>query len=189
MDSKVLFAKAIDQTGSCVRQVKAEHLGNATPCSEWDLRALLNHMVYELRWVPDILRGKTIGEVGDRYDGDTLRSDFRSAWQHAADTALVAVHRLEDNPAVHLSYGDVPASDYLAELSVDIFVHGWDASHALNYSLVFQPDACQAVYEWLLPRRDSLAASGLFAEPVDVSDGAAPQVRLLAITGREAGKA
>ena len=48
-----------------VAQIMDDQWELPTPCTEWDVRALLNHIVYGNRWVVPIMAGKTIEEVGD----------------------------------------------------------------------------------------------------------------------------
>ena len=82
-----------------------------TPDTEWDVTDLVQHLVYEQLWVPPLLAGKTIAEVGDAFDGDVLGDDPQRAWTSAAAAAQAAFAEpgaLERT--VHLSFGDVPAT-------------------------------------------------------------------------------
>lgn len=186
MNPKELFVRSVEQATGCVKQLATNHLGNPTPCTDWDVRQLLNHMVYELRWVPDLLAGKTVAEVGNRYDGDLLGTDPKSAWQHAADAAIVAVKHVNAEAAVHLSYGDVPAKDYVDEVGSDILIHTWDLDQGMSCSLMMEPDLAQYVYDRTLPKKADMAKSSLFAPAVDVPEGATIQTKLLALFGRRA---
>jgi uncharacterized protein (TIGR03086 family) len=185
MDPKELFAKAVDQVSPCVHRLEAEDLSNSTPCAEWDLQALLNHMVYELRWAPDVLRGKTIAEVGNIHDGDVLGRNPLQAWHHSVDAALVAIKQANPGIKVHLSYGDVPAGEYIAELARDMFIHGWDLGQALHCTLVFDKDITRAIFEGMEPKREQFVASSQFADPLIVADDADIQTKLLALYGRD----
>lgn len=184
MDPKELFAKAVQQATSCVRHIRSDHLPNATPCSEWDLRALLNHMVYELLWVPDLIRGKTVAEVGQIFEGDVLRTNYKTSWQHAADSALVAVHHAQPDAVVHLSYADKPAKEYILEVGTDIFIHTWDLAQAFHATLLMDEPVAQVIYNELLPRKDELAKSTVYAPAVEVDEAAPLQEKLLALVGR-----
>ena len=186
MDCKQLFAKAVESAALCVQRITPDDMDNSTPCSEWNLKQLLNHLVYELLWVPDLLKGKTIAEVGGKYDGDVLHSDPLAAWHHAADAALVAVKRCDESAAVHLSYGDKSAKDYIVEIGGDVLIHGWDVGRSLHCSTIFDESLAQVVYDAVLPRREEFAASGLFGAEVEVPADAPVQVKLLGLTGRHA---
>jgi hypothetical protein len=52
---------------------------------------LVKHLVSEQLWVPHLLRGDTIAEVGDRYEGDVLGADRSRAWERAAVDARAAL--------------------------------------------------------------------------------------------------
>ena len=41
-----------------------------TPCSAWDVRALVHHLQYEQVWVPPVFEGLTMEQLGDRFEGD-----------------------------------------------------------------------------------------------------------------------
>jgi uncharacterized protein (TIGR03086 family) len=185
MDAKTLFAKAIEQAAHCVAQTSPEDLTRPTPCSEWDLQALLNHLVYELLWVPELVKGKTVSEVGGKYDGDVLRSDFQASFKHAADAATMAVHQADLKAIAHLSYGDVSMESYINEIADDVLIHSWDICQALNASLIFEREVCQAVYDNVYPRRQEFADSGLFGTPLEVAADAPLQSKLLALVGRK----
>jgi len=184
MDPKILFKKALEQATATVKWVEARHFKNPTPCSEWNCRALVNHMLYELSWVPDVLAGKTINQVGSKYDGDLMSKDHIKNWQKAADKATKAVNEADLDKKVHLSYGDVSASDYINEIGSDLLIHSWDVDQSLKCSLVIEIELAQTIYDGYLPRKADLASSGLFGDPFDVPESARLQTKLLAIVGR-----
>lgn len=186
MDPKDLFAKTVESAGLSVRRITPEDMNNPTPCSEWDVKQLLNHLVSELLWMPDLLMGKTMAEVGTKHDGDVLHSDPLSAWHHAADGALVAVKRANLEGSVHLSHGDKSTRDYILEMASEVLVHGWDIGRGLHCSVLFDEPVASAIYDTVLPRRDELAASSTFGEPFEVPEDATMQVRLLGLMGRHA---
>lgn len=186
MDPKTLFNKAVDQAGVCVHHVHADQLTNPTPCSEWDLKTLLNHIVYELSWVPDLLAGKTVAEVGTAYDGDLLGDDPVAAWEKAKAAAKSAVETVDLNATVHLSYGDVSAEHYIREIASDMSVHGWDVGQSEQCNIIIDNDVAQATYDFMLPRSKELRASNLFGTEVPTTPTDTIQTKLLGLMGRKA---
>lgn len=184
MDSKELFKRSVLLADSCVRRVQKAQLDNETPCTEWNLRELLNHMVYELSWVPDLLAGKTIAEVGEKYEGDLLEKNPITAWENVRQKAAKAVADADLQEIIHLSYGDFPAEHYIRENGADMLIHGWDVGQAIGCLMSFDEDVARAVYDFVVPRAKEFAASGLFGVPIFVDD-ADTQTRLLAFYGRE----
>lgn len=184
METKQLFAQTIEQAASCVRNVHDDQLAGATPCTEWDLKTLLNHMVNELLWMPELLRGKTIAEVGDQFDGDLLGNDAAKSWQRAADAALAAVKQADLSATVHLSYGDFPAAHYIAEMATDVLIHGWDVAQSMRCSQIFDPAVAQAVYDKLEPNIQGYRDGGFMGPSVEIPADSGIQSKLLAMVGR-----
>lgn len=181
-----LFRRSIDEFGRRVAQIKGDQWHNATPCTEWDVRVLVNHIVNENRWVPPLLDGKTIEEVGDRFDGDLLGDDPNQAWKESSEEALDASKRdgaMETT--THLSFGDFPGSDYITQVAVDHIIHSWDLARGIGADDTMDPDLVQFAYDYFLPQADAWRAGGAFGELVDVPESADPQTRLLALTGRK----
>src|SRR5688572_22903393 len=104
MNAKDFFASALEQATVVMERVQAGDLGKPTPDTEWDVRALTNHMVYELSWVADLVNGKTIAEVGDKYEGDLVGDDPVGKWRTAVAEAQGAVDKADASAPVQLSY-------------------------------------------------------------------------------------
>lgn len=184
MDVKDLFRETTAAASACIVRIQPAQLHNPTPCTEWDLRALLQHMVYEMSWIPDLLAGKTIATVGDAYEGDLLGDDPLGAWGQALGAALVAVDKANLKKTVHLSYGNFAAEHYIRESASDMLIHGWDVSKAIGYPLTFDERAAHEVYEYALPRAAEFRGSGLFGEVVPTKADDPIQTKLLAFYGR-----
>ena len=179
------FEQASGHFGELVQQVKDDQWSNATPCSDWDVRALVNHLVYEARWAPPLLRGQTIEQVGNKFDGDLLGADPKSSYDDALGAmpgAVSAPGAMEGT--VHLSYGETPAAEYLSQLACDFAIHSWDLARGIGADDTLDPDLVQWVDDTARPQAAMLEASGLFDPPVDVADDADPQTKLLALFGR-----
>lgn len=158
-------------------------LERATPCTEWSVGDLLNHVVSENLWVPPLLAGSTIEEVGGRFDGDTLGEDPVGAYERSFEAADDAIRAAPMDRPVAVSYGPTPARVYAGHRFIDLLVHGWDLAMALGCDAAMPADlvaGCLAIVE---PEREFLAASGVFATDVPVPEGP-PSSRLLALLGR-----
>src|SRR6266487_2816681 len=62
-NTRELFEKSKQEFGEKVASIRDDQWGDSTPCSDWDVRALVNHLVYENAWIPPILGGKSIADV------------------------------------------------------------------------------------------------------------------------------
>jgi len=182
---EVLHEQALASFDRQVAHVGGHNLGDATPCAEWTVRELLNHVVGEDLWFAALLDGETLAGVGDRFDGDLLGSDPGAAWAAARQGALAAIRgpgALERG--VELSRGLVPAADYVWEILFDHTIHAWDLARAVGGDATIEPALLDAATGWLEGHRDAVTGSGLFADPVELGSQASDQDRLLAALGR-----
>lgn len=182
-----LFDRAVDEFDARVQQVGDEQWDAPTPCTEWNVRDLVNHLVYEDKWVPPLLDGKTIAEVGDEFEGDLLGDDPKGSWDTAAVEAKRAAGRAGvEERTVHLSYGDVPGRRYITELLADHVIHAWDLARGIDGDDKLDPELVEFVYERFKPHKQELRASGVYGDRVEVADDADTQTKLLALVGRKA---
>ena len=188
MELLAAHRKALAGFDGVVETISDDDWPKPTPCTEWTVRDLLNHLVYEQLWVPDLLSGATTAEIGDRYDGDVLGDDPIGRWRQtsqAAREAWLAPGALERE--VNLSYGAVPATHYAWEMTADLAVHAWDLAQGIKA----QSPLDNELAETLLPRFegqvDQWQGLGIFAPPVPVPDTASAPDRLLALSGRDPG--
>jgi uncharacterized protein (TIGR03086 family) len=180
-----LFERAAGQFGDRVAQV-GDHWQAGTPDTEWDVRALVNHVLCENLWAPPLLGGATIAEVGDRFDGDQLGEDPLAAWTSAVGPSVAAVADAGAlGRTVHVSFGDIPSQEYVSQLVCDHLIHGWDLARAIGADEALDDDAVEFAYGFLRPQVDGWRAAGVFGPPVDVAPGAGLQARLLGLSGRQ----
>ena len=181
------YVRAMESAARFVSGVRPGQWHDPTPCSEWDVRALLNHMTQENAWAAELFPGKTMAEVGDRLDGDVLDGDPIGAFNRSVEAATAAVSVPGAMKAVcHLWFGDIPGSEYAKQLFGGMLIHGWDMAKASRQDAAL--DA--ALVELGLPIAEETMAlaegSGVFAPQVPVPDHAPPQTRMLAFMGRRA---
>ena len=157
----------------------------STPDDEWSVRDLVRHVVEEQQWVPHLLAGRTVEQAQRALD--PLGDDLRAEWRLYSLAATTAWEAAPPDRTVTLSYDVVTVDDYLREQVSDVTIHAWDLARATGGVEELDDALVEAVWTVFEPQRDTLAASGLFASPVDVPDDAPLQWRLLALTGRSPG--
>lgn len=185
VDLAEAHAGALDHTARIVHGVRNEQLHDPTPDDDWDVAALLQHIVSGNLWVAPLVGGETIEQVGDRLDGDLIGDDPAGAYDRSAAEAAGAF-RAEgamDAPCA-VSYGPVPGRIYCGHRLIDVLVHGWDVAHAVGADTTLPTELVEACLEVIEPQLAELEASGAFGSDHDVPDGASPQVRLLSLLGR-----
>ena len=170
-----------------VADIREPQWNDPTPCSGWTVRTLVNHVAVEDLWAAQLFAGRTIAEVGDRLDGDQLGAVPLDRWQESVRGGLDAAGApgaMTDT--VHLSFGDVPGSEYAMQLFADHLVHGWDLAVALGRPAALDPDDAAAALAWFAEREDAYRAAGLIGPRVPTPADADAGTRLLAAFGRTA---
>jgi uncharacterized protein (TIGR03086 family) len=186
MDLLETYRRSLAEFVDRVGRVGPGQWSAPTPCPEWDVRTLVDHVVTEDRWAVPLLGGATVESVGDRFTGDQLGDDpvgtARDA-AHAAERAATAPGAAERTVA--LSAGPTPASEYLHQLVAEHLVHGWDLAAAVGADRHFDPAVVHECARWFAGRVADYQAGNLVRPGVDVPADADEQDRLLALFGRD----
>ena len=85
---------------------------------------------------------------------------------------------------VHVSFGDIPGDDYVAQLVIDHTVHAWDLARAVGADEELDPELVEFALERLAPQVEDWRAAGAFGARVAVAPDTDRQTELLALTGR-----
>jgi len=181
----VLFRRATDGFGRHVHATREEQWHDPTPCTDWDVRMLVNHVTVEQLWVPPLVAGSSVAEVGDGFDGDQLGDDPPAVWDAAVDASRAgfgASGVLEGT--VLLSSGERATDEYCWEMTTDALIHSWDLARGVGADETLDAELVELVYERTLPIAEHLHETGLFAPPVPVPGDASLQTKLLALFGR-----
>lgn len=137
------------------------------------VRQAVDRHALEEAWVPDLLAGRTMDEVGrDKFDGDLLGDDAHGNAERLADAAVAAAGDVTDGDAtVHAPYGDVTTRDYLWRL---IFARTFTA-HDIAFGLgttacPLTEEFSQAAYAATQPKAWRWRSLGIFREPLPLPD-------------------
>lgn len=182
--ARELIPVAAVRFGHAVHQVPADRWSSVTPCSEWSVRDLVNHLAGEHLWAPPLLEGMTIEEVGDQFDGDVLGDDPVAAWDSAIAASVNAFASVSDEDPVHLSFGIFSVDEYANQMLVDLTVHAWDLARGAGLEERLEPSTVEASLVYARLRFEEYASSGLFGIPLEF-DTDDPQQTLLALLGRD----
>jgi uncharacterized protein (TIGR03086 family) len=187
MDLDTLYRESVENWSGMVSRIAADQWDQPTPCTDWTVRDLVNHVAGEDLWTPPLVAGKTIADVGDQFDGDVLGADPVASAQSAAAAAIAATGAaLPGGGIVHLSFGDFPVSEYAWQLVADHLVHSWDLAAAIGAPRELDPEAIADLAGWFVNWEDGFRGAGAIGPRASVSDGDA-QTMLLASFGRDAG--
>jgi len=194
------FVKADQALVSVVDQIPDDRWDEQVPSDfpryddrAYTFRQILDYQAYDEAWIPDMLAGRTIDEVGSDSYGDPHGSDLlgdspAQGFRDLADQAIDAVEALDeadlDDRIVHYSYGDYPAREALWHAIVFRFTRAYDLAKAIGIDATLPEDLVSATWRIVEPNADEWRAIGVFGPAVDVPDTAPLQDRLLGLTGR-----
>lgn len=148
------------------------------------LREIVNYHAYDSAWVPDVLAGKTIAEVGQAFDH--VKTDADCDYRSYSESAVAAARQLADpERIVHLSYGDFPAREYLKHVTSFRGFRTYDIARWIGVSTQLPADLVQGMWHELAPEMDAWRAMGVYGPAVAVPDDAPLQDRLLGLAGRD----
>jgi len=184
-DLLALFGAGCTVFGSRVHAVGVDQWTLATPCAEWDVATLVDHLIDEHLWVPPLLGGHDLATAGGIVDSAkrSIGTDQAAAW----DAAVLDSQRAFAEPGaldreVALSRGPTPATEYIDEMIADLTIHGWDLGRAIGVREPL-PDA---LVQFVFPLAERYSgAEPYFAPAVAPPDGATDEERLIALTGRQ----
>jgi uncharacterized protein (TIGR03086 family) len=185
MDLNDLHSRTVANWQRTLDGVRPDQWDGPTPCTDWNVRALVNHVVGEELWTQPLLEGKTIAEVGDQFDGDVLGEDPAAKGRvTSAEAAAAAEKHLPAGGMVNVSWGQIPAEEYVRQLAADHLIHAWDLAKATGQDTKMEPDLVDDVAAWFAPNEDMVRAAGVIAAHQDLSGD--PQTDLLSGYGRRA---
>ena len=184
MDPITRLQESIDQTRSIVAALDASDLGQTTPCTEWDVESLANHLFGALVMFRDVatLGAADMGAAEtDHHHGnllevyDTLTTATVEAWQAEGRVDGVA----------NMPWGQMPAEIALQVLADDIVVHGWDFATATGQQIDWDQVLAAETLEFAqMIFSDPDARAGSFADAVPVAEDADAMTRLVTFLGR-----
>ena len=187
-DPRELHQRAMAQTGSIVAAVEPGQLTLPTPCPEYDVRALLSHMVGGLNRIAVVGEGGDGMAVDPRADGVpddgwlaaycTARRRVIAAW---ADNAKL-------DALIEVPWGKVPGRIALSGYIQEIIAHGWDLAKATGQPTELSPELATwvlAVAQRILPEEPRGGQEIPFGPVVPVPPSAGPYAQLAAWLGRQ----
>jgi len=189
MQPDTAFERSIASTADILKEVRADQMTAPTPCTEWDVRTLLNHVIGTL-WLSAALFSDSAPRhpmaPGGQPETDLVGTDPVAAYSEAATAALAAVGDGDTLARVHVTpFGEMPGPVLAGFTTLDVLVHGWDLAKATGRRA--ELDGALATYVLAFAEQaitDQTRAPRI-GPALAVSDDAAVTERLVAFLGRQ----
>jgi uncharacterized protein (TIGR03086 family) len=182
------LADALDATGLLVANVHDEQWSDPTPCTEWNVQQLVNHMIIGNLLFAGILSGRpgTSADVAKAHLTSPLADRPVEAYRESADAVLTAFRRpgvLDEQFVV--PFGPVPGIVAAHLRITEVLVHGWDLARATGQSTDFPDDIVEQELAFSRAKVGEIPPGRTpFAPEQPVAQDAAPIDRLAACLGR-----
>lgn len=142
----VLLDRALDQVSALLGRVRPDQAGDPTPCAEWDVAGLAEHVVADLDRFTVSARGQRpdwsqpVPPVGGDWQAafDRGATALRSAWLEAGDLAVT----------VRVPIGERPLSFILSQQTAEFAVHAWDLDRASGHTGQLDEELAAAALAW-----------------------------------------
>ena len=183
MDPVQTLSSAFDEAVAVVSKVKPDQWTFPSPCSEWDVRGVVNHMTMGAQMVAACVAGNEFSPAAD-----PLGDDPAGALRAAADAALAA---FTSDPSalgrmIKMPFGEMPGAAVAGIFTNDEFAHAWDVAKATGQSTDLNPAMAEgclaAARQFITP---DLREHGLFDAEKSVPATATAADRLAAFMGRQ----
>jgi uncharacterized protein (TIGR03086 family) len=136
--------RAVTFAGGVVKGVPADQLTDPTPCTEWDVHALLNHLIGTV-WLGEALLGDRTPRHAVAPGGlpaeDLVEGDPAAAYAASAAALLAAAGAGDTLTRAHQTpFGEMPGAVLASFFTLDVAVHGWDLATATGQAADLDPD-------------------------------------------------
>jgi uncharacterized protein (TIGR03086 family) len=181
--------RAVASTSGVVKTVRPDHFRAATPCTEWDVHALLNHLVGTL-WLGEALFTDSVPRhpvaPGGLPATDLVGDDPVAAYLAGAAALLAAARAGDTLTRIHTTpFGDMPGPALAGFTTLDILVHGWDLAAATGQPASLDEDLAGHVLAFA-SQAITDESRGVRIGPAIPVDATAPVTdRLMGFLGRQ----
>lgn len=172
-DDVRVLARALDQAGDVLDQVHRDLLDRPTPCADWDVAALADHLVA----VPANFLTMARGEQPDWSASAHVTQEWGPAFRVSGDNLIHWWHE-------HGGEAETSADMATAELGV----HTWDLARAIGFPVGrLDTEVATRALDFLRAGLTPDNRSRVFGPEQPAAEDAGPYERLAAFAGRTAG--
>jgi uncharacterized protein (TIGR03086 family) len=173
--------------GQLISGTRRDQMQNSTPCSQWNVRDLITHVVGGGHMFAAAFRGESASSPETAPETpDVLGDDPAAAFEDAVSDFDGAVKtRGNLDGMVTFPFAELPATVALDLSAVDLMVHSWDLAQATDQTYSPSPElvsACDGFAREFLKHIERKPES--FDVEVNAAADASPLDSLIAFTGR-----
>jgi len=184
MDMVNALEEALNNLEPVISGVKSDHLGGSTPCPDWDVKTVVNHIIGGEMMFAMALDGQSI----ETEDGpDFTMGDIVTSYNDAKKQVLDAWREPGSmDKTLNLPFGAIPAHGALGVNLTETIVHGWDLAQGTGQTLKINDEVAAALLQGLKMsgQLDPLRGT-IVGQPVSIPEDAPASKQLIAFYGRQ----
>ena len=165
-----------------VKSVAGNQLSESTPCSEFDVRSLLNHVIGGLAMLTTAARG----EKGAMPQGDQFGSDPGADYERRRAELMAALGAdgvLDRN--WEMPFATMPGAVMAKIAFMEHLTHAWDLAKATGQDTALPADLVAECMQVVTPMDAMLRTPGVCGPAIKVAGDASEQDKLIAFMGRQ----
>jgi uncharacterized protein (TIGR03086 family) len=187
MELRALMERASEAAIEVVRGVEPDQFDGPTPCPEFDVRALTNHLILWTGYLAYTAGLKQPpGDVGETYDFIA-----EPGWAETYTTQSAAAAQVWSKPEAWdgetglSGKGSMPAPFIGGIILGEWLLHGWDLAVATGQTLTVDDELATALYEDTVRKAEMARQYKMFGPEVSVAESAPLLDRALGLAGRD----
>ncbi len=187
MDNITALPIAAARFESVAALVTADDLRKPTPCGDWTVQQLLDHVIGGNLMAAALLSGASREDAVAVLAESTVGADTFAAVQ---ESMRAQANAFADSAAlelvVHHPAMDMPGAQLLGFRVGDLLVHSWDLARAIGADETLDPEVVAVVATNIEPMRPFIGQVGMFGEGPSgtLDESADAQTALLDLMGR-----
>jgi uncharacterized protein (TIGR03086 family) len=184
-DTSKILIRAVEQTGRIISGMGVGQLSLSTPCTEWNVRDVVNHLISSLHMFSQGAMGAKFNL--EEFGVDRVKYDAAVSYAQEAAKLKIALGRAGVmDQEWDLAFGS-PEGSLAVDIAIIEFVaHGWDIARATNSKVELDPELAEvALANARMLTTQFGRQEGVFADELPPPEGADAYQRLAAFVGRD----
>ncbi|MFC4006379.1 TIGR03086 family metal-binding protein [Nonomuraea purpurea] len=170
-----LLRLAAERTSTLVRSLSDDQLALPTPCSEYDVKELLNHLEWAMSGFESLAGG----------GGFPPPKEYTGDFPERAERALKAWDRPQAWEGTSEALHGLPMIMIAKMFLVDVVVHAWDLSKSVGRPFEVDDETVAAILAFAEESAPMRKGSAAFGDPVEVPADAPAFDRAVGLLGRD----
>lgn len=187
----ILLEQAAARVKAVMAGVRQSQLANPTPCSQWDVRALMNHMIGVLEFAAGCIIGSPPDIRPTEAESSQINERDVGNLANAYGRALARLLELAARPGAlenvaATPFGEMPTNRIFMGAVMDQLIHCWDLAKATGQDTALDAGLVDFAFPALQSGFADLGRqAGIIGPEVAVPADAGTQDKMIAYMGRQ----